>query len=115
MSENIVMQESGHEFLIPVRDFRTGIRGRRKETSPERRTYLREYYRKNRERAREYQRQYTLNHRRKSPASCGGPGGTRRRETVKRIYNAGDIMRATTEQSIRMIDQILRGERHFTM
>jgi hypothetical protein len=115
MSPDTVTQAIANEFLLPVRDFHSRVSGHRKETSPERRTYLREYYRKNRERAREYQRQYTLNHRRKSLVCPGGSGGNRRREPIKTVYNMGDIMRATTEQSIRMIDQILRGERHFTM
>jgi hypothetical protein len=115
MSTDMTTQAVASEFLIPVRDFRATASSHRKETSPERRTYLREYYRRNRERAREYQRQYTLDHRRKSPACPGGSGGNRRREPIKTVYNMGDIMRATTEQSIRMIEQILRGERHFTM
>ncbi len=86
----------------------------RTETSPERKEYLRRYYRENRERAREYQRQYSLKHKRKARAEdlIFGKG---RREKIRSIFHQGDIMQSPTEKSIKMLDQILKGERFFTM
>ncbi len=103
------------DFTIPVRNHRLGDERPRRELSPERRAYLREYYRRNKDRAREYQRQYSFKHRRKSCLpGCGGSTG-KRRETIRGVFHMGDIMQATTEKSLRMIQLILSGERHFTM
>ncbi len=83
-------------------------------TSPERKEYLRKYYRENRERAREYQKQYSLKHKRKARSEdlILGKG---RREKIRSIFHQGDIMQSPTEKSIKMLDQILKGERFFTM
>ena len=85
------------------------------KTKPDRRAYFREYYRKNRERAREYQRLYSLRYRRKSRPTTGSgtPLGTR--EAVRSVYTITDIMQSPTEKTVRMLEGILAGERHFTM
>ncbi|MBU0984507.1 MAG: hypothetical protein KKA42_11590 [candidate division Zixibacteria bacterium] len=91
---------------------RTDNRGASK---PDRREYFREYYRKNRERAREYQREYSLRYRRKArPISTAGrPMGAR--QAIRGTYTITDIMRSPTEKTVRMLEGILNGDRHFTM
>ena len=73
-----------------------------------RRQYLREYYAANRDRLIEYQREYAARHRRKQRVLPS-------RLDVKRTLTPRDIMQATTDKSVRLINSILRGERYFTM
>lgn len=114
MSTNSTSTQTTVEFQLPVRNHRTKTAKPRREISPERRAYLREYYQKNKERAREYQRQYSLKHRRKSTAPGCSSSGTGR-EAFRTVFNMGDIMQSPTEKSLKILEQILKGERFFTM
>lgn len=84
-----------------------------RKISDARRAYLRRYYQEHKERAREYQRQYNLMHKKK--VRLGDNGSTAPRERFRCTFNASDIMRAPTEKSVRYLQMILAGDRYFTM
>ena len=84
-----------------------------RKISDARRAYLRRYYQEHKERAREYQRQYNLMHKKK--VRVGDNGSLAPREQIRSTFNASDIMRAPTEKSVRYLQMILSGERYFTM
>jgi len=80
-----------------------------------RRRYQREYYRRNKDKVREYQRLYYHNNKKKitsddnySPYICP-------REVVRGTFHSVDFMRAPVEKSLRMLKQIINGERFFTI
>lgn len=75
------------------------------KTTPEQREYQRRYYETHKDKAREYQRNYNL--RNKSSSKCRQWS----RDKVKGAYNTSDILHAPTEKSIRIIEQVIRGER----
>jgi len=83
-------------------------------TKTDRREYLRNYYLANRERAREYQRNYNLTHRKKAKAGKVG-SVVGRREVRRETFTMRDIMQNSTEKSLRIISQVLSGDRSFTM
>ncbi len=80
-----------------------------------RKEYQREYYQKNREKAKHYQREYNLLHRKKKRLEDGENGCLLGRETVKSVYTIRDIMSSSPEKSVRMLDMILGGKRSLTM
>jgi len=87
----------------------------KRRISEARRAYLRRYYEANKEKAREYQRRYNLMHKKKARLADSYAGTNRIREAVREMYHASDIMQAPTEKSMKILQLILKGERHFTM
>lgn len=113
-----------HELQVPFSSERIDQRQReapehvdrpRRKISEARRAYLRRYYEANKEKAREYQRRYNLMHKKKARLAENFVGVSRRRQPVREMYHASDIMQAPTEKSVRILQLILNGERHFTM
>ena len=86
-----------------------------RKISEARRAYLRRYYEANKEKAREYQRRYNLMHKKKARLAGRLAGVSGAREAVRETFHASDIMQSPTEKSVRILQLILKGERHFTM
>lgn len=84
-------------------------------TAEARRDYQRQYYQKHKEKAKEYQRQYNLTHKKKARGGKGKTGLTAPREVVRSTFNTADLMHSPVEKTIRMLEQIIKGERLFTM
>ncbi|MFQ6008376.1 MAG: hypothetical protein ACE5K8_05415, partial [Candidatus Zixiibacteriota bacterium] len=63
--------------------------------------------------AKEYQRQYNLKHKKK----LGGRKGemVAPREVVRTTFNTADIMHSPVEKTIQILEKIIKGERFFTM
>lgn len=81
--------------------------------SEARREYLRDYYRRNREKAREYQRQYNLTHKKKVRTERSRFLSSRQK--VKEAFTVRDIMHSPTEKAVEMLSQILKGDRLFVL
>ena len=82
------------------------------KTTQAQRDYQRRYYMEHREKAKEYQKDY--NRRTKSSSR---PCGRRRqieRQSIQATYTSSDLLHAPTEKTIRMIEQVIRGERGLT-
>lgn len=79
-----------------------------------RREYQRQYYQKHKEKAKEYQRQYNLTHKKKARGR-GRSGYEASREVVRSTFNTTDLMHSPVEKTIKMLEQIIKGERMFTM
>lgn len=79
-----------------------------------RREYQRQYYQKHKEKAKEYQRQYNLTHKKKARGR-GRTGFSASREVVRSTFNTTDLMHSPVEKTIKMLEQIINGERLFTM
>lgn len=95
-------------------------RGRKSRLTPEQRViarkeYQRQYYQKNRDKARRYQREYNLLHRKKDRGGGREGGCLDGRPPVKSVYNIRDIMSSSPEKSARMLEMILGGKRSLTM
>ena len=84
-------------------------------TAEARRDYQRQYYQKHKEKAKEYQRQYNLTHKKKARGGKGKTGLTAPREVVRSTFNTTDLMHSPVEKTLRMLEQIIKGERLFTM
>jgi len=69
----------------------------------------------NKEKAKEYQRQYNLTHKKKARGGRGRASLVAPREVVRSTYNTSDIMHAPVEKTVRMLEKIIKGERFFTM
>jgi hypothetical protein len=83
-------------------------------TAEARREYQRRYYQLHKEKAKEYQRQYNLTHKKK--ARGGSRSGFKApRQVVRTTLNAEDLMHSPAEKTIKMLEQIIKGERLFTM
>jgi hypothetical protein len=67
------------------------------------------------EKAKEYQRQYNLTHKKKARAGRGKASFSSSREVVRSTFNTADIMHAPVEKTLKMLEKIIRGERLFTM
>ncbi len=80
--------------------------------SESRREYLRQYYRKNREKARLYQREYNRVHKRKVRPVTDGSGMYHAREVVRSAFTHSDIIRSSPEKAARIIEMIITGKRH---
>lgn len=78
-----------------------------------RRQYQRDYYRQNKEKVREYQRLYYHAHKKKLRGADGEEEYVCPRESVRSTFHSVDLMRAPVEKSIRMLRQIIDGERSF--
>ena len=97
------------------------MRDKSKLSTPEgRKAYQAAYYQAHKEEANEYQKAYHQAH--KAKINAERRRNTRlkntkiiKRESYKATYHQGDIMHSPVEKSLRMINQILRGERGFTM
>jgi hypothetical protein len=87
----------------------------RLSTAEARREYQRRYYQMHKEKAKEYQRQYNLTHKKKARGGRGRGSFSAPREVVRSTFNSSDIQHATAEKTVRMIEQIIKGERLFTM
>jgi len=85
------------------------------ERTVARKEYQRQYYLKNREKARQYQQQYNLMHRKKKRLQGDEPGLATGRQAVKSVFTIRDIMNSSPEKSARMLDMILGGQRSLTM
>jgi len=70
---------------------------------------MKDYYRKNREKAKEYQKLYYLNHKKKS--CIKDPDADR--EKTKSAFTARDIIYSSPEKAVKIFDLILKGERQF--
>jgi len=79
-----------------------------------RREYQRQYYQMHKEKAKEYQRQYNLTHKKKARGR-GRSGSEASREVVRSTFNTTDLMHSPVEKTIKMLEQIIKGERMFTM
>ena len=95
-------------------------RGRKSELTPveravARRKHQRDHYLKNREKARLYQREYNLLHRKKKRFETNEKGCPLGRQTVKSVFTIRDIMSSSPEQPARMLEMILGGKRSLTM
>ncbi len=82
-------------------------------TIKRRRQYQRDYYERNKEKVREYQRLYYHAHKRKLRGDSGEADFLCPRESVRFTFHSVDLMRAPAEKSVRMISQIINGERTF--
>jgi hypothetical protein len=87
----------------------------RLSTAEARREYQRRYYQLHKEKAKEYQRQYNLTHKKKARGGRGKAGFSAPREVVRSTFNTTDLMHSPVEKTIRMLEQIIKGERLFTM
>jgi len=76
-----------------------------------RREYQRRYYQKHKKKCREYQRRYTRQYRSRHREARFEAS----REIVRTTFNTSELMQAPAEKAARMLDQILRRERGFTM
>lgn len=85
----------------------------RVKISEARREYLRDYYRRNREKAREYQRQYNLTHKKKIRMERNR--FVSGREQIREAFTVRDIMHSPTEKALKIVTQILKGERLFVL
>ncbi|MCB2231369.1 hypothetical protein KQH82_11695 [bacterium] len=83
-------------------------------TAEARREYQRRYYQMHKEKAKEYQRQYNLTHKKKARGR-GKSSFSAPREVVRSTFNTSDIMHAPVEKTVRMLEQIIKGDRFFTM
>lgn len=96
-------------------------RRRRKYKTPEeareaRRDYQRKYYLAHKEKAKEYQRLYNLTHKKKQKAGIKGANGVEFiREKYKTTVNTHDLMHAPVEKTLKLLNDIIKGERFFTM
>jgi hypothetical protein len=87
----------------------------RLSTAEARREYQRRYYQLHKEKAKEYQRQYNLTHKKKLRAGRGKTGSSAQREVVRSTFNTTDIMHSPVEKTVKMLEQIIKGQRLFTM
>src|SRR5512141_2156187 len=87
----------------------------RLSTAEPRQKYQRPDYQMHKEKAKEYQRQYNLTHKKKARAGRGKSGPSAQREVVRTTFNTADIMHSPVEKTVRMLEKIIRGERLFTM
>lgn len=78
-----------------------------------RRDYQKKYYQKNIEKAKEYQRQYNLNHKKKTPKKPT-PKDTFKPLPIKDSFNCSDIMNMSPEKMTKTINGIIRGKYIFT-
>ena len=83
-------------------------------TAEARREYQRRYYQMHKEKAKEYQRQYNLTHKKKARGR-GRAGVSAQREVVRSTFNTTDLMHSPVEKTLKMLEQIIKGERFFTM
>ena len=83
-------------------------------TAEARREYQRRYYQLHKEKAKEYQRQYNLTHKKKARGK-GKVGFSAPREVVRSTFNTADLMHSPVEKTLKMLEQIINGERFFTM
>ena len=84
-------------------------------TAEARREYQRRYYQMHKEKAKEYQRQYNLTHKKKARGGRGRSSFTAPREVVRTTFNTSDLMHAPVEKTVKMLEQIIKGDRLFTM
>jgi len=83
-------------------------------TAEARREYQRRYYQLHKEKAKEYQRQYNLTHKKKARGK-GKVGFAAPREVVRSTFNTTDLMHSPVEKTLKMLEQIINGDRFFTM
>jgi hypothetical protein len=88
---------------------------RKKLVSAIRREYQRQYYQKHKEKAKEYQRQYNLTHKKKVRGGRGKASFECPREKKRMTFNTADLMHSPSEKTLKMLKQILSGDRIFTM
>ncbi len=107
---------------MPIVLTKTRRRRRKGSLSPEeakqqRQEYQREYYLAHREKAKEYQRQYNLLHKKKQrlPGAKGKNALEFKRDMIKMTYNTHDLMYSPAEKTIKMLQEIISGEKMFTM
>ena len=81
--------------------------------SEARREYLRNYYLRNREKAREYQRQYNLRHKKKIRTDRSR--FLSQRQTIQEAFTSRDIMHSPTEKALKILTQIVKGERYLVL
>ena len=89
--------------------------GSKLSTAEARREYQRRYYQMHKEKAKEYQRQYNLTHKKKARAGKGRGAFSAPREVVRSTFNTSDLMHAPVEKTVKMLEQIIKGDRFFTM
>jgi len=82
-------------------------------SAKKRRQYQRDYYEQNKEKVREYQRLYYHTHKKKMRGENGESDFMCPRESTRSTFHSVDLMRAPAEKSVRMLNQIISGERTF--
>jgi len=87
------------------------LRPRKGGLSSNTREYLRQYYMNNREKALAYQKDYYRKHKRSMRRNSSSRPSSR--QAVRQALTSCDIMRLSTEKSIRTLNQIMSGERIF--
>lgn len=81
--------------------------------SDARKKYLREYYLKNKEKARQYQRHYNLRFKKKERL---GQGNSSLRNSLKKdTFTPSDIMKMPAHKASIILNQILYGDKFLTM
>jgi len=68
---------------------------------------------KNREKARDYQKQYNIKYKKK--VTVGQEKNKIKRDNNKEIFTPSDIMRMPASKASRLINQILYGERYLIL
>ena len=85
-------------------------------TAEARREYQRRYYQAHKERAKEYQRRYNLSHKKKRVYGLNRKANfVCPREARQTVFNMCDFQNAHGDKAVKMIRQIVSGERLFTM
>ena len=82
------------------------------EVKRRRKAYQTQYYLDHREKAKEYQRLYNLEYKKKNVRFKRG-SFVERRPQVQQTYHASDIMHAPAEKTLKMLTQIIAGEREY--
>jgi len=90
-------------------------------TAEWRREYQRKYYQAHKEKAQAYQRLYNLTHKKTKKKTGRRVNNHFRvsfdcpREEAKLTFNSCDLINAHGDKAVRMVNQILSGERMFTV
>ncbi len=117
---NVLAKQDGKKAAAPTTLSEVDMTGlteeeRKKVVSDIRREYQRQYYQKHKEKAKEYQRQYNLTHKKKIRGGRGKASFDCPREQTRMTYNTADLMHSPPEKAMKIIRDILSGEKMFTM
>ena len=85
------------------------------DKAEDRREYQRKYYQTHKDKAQEYQRVYNLTHKKSSRDAGRKSAFVQQREDTQLCFNAHDMMTNHGDKCARMFNQVLSGERLFTM
>lgn len=82
-------------------------------TPNDRRKYLKEYYLKNKAKAQAYQRDYHIKYKKK--LSGVNMNAIKGKNVVQDVFNLRDLMQASPDRAASMVNQIIKGERIFSL